>query len=129
MLCAASWLRNRGFPNEVSSVSGLTCLYFHYADVFCVYLAGIASEPCSPDCGVQVVYAVLYVIISVIVPFYADCGSLSYWPCDSDACSSLVCSIGGCLWLVHCFVCTVLAVVSFPWNLVIVYTYTALTGL
>jgi len=80
MICAASWLCNRGFPNEVSSISSLTCLYFYYADVFCVCLVrlgqvrlGIASEPCSPDRGVRVVYAILYVIVSVIVPFYADC--------------------------------------------------------
>ena len=39
--------------------------------------------------------------------------------------SSLVCSTGGRLWLFHCCVCTVLAMVSFPWNLVTVYTYTA----
>jgi hypothetical protein len=34
---------------------------------------GVASEPCSPDCGVRVVYAVFYVIVAIIVPFYADC--------------------------------------------------------
>ena len=67
------------------------------------------------------------VTVSIIVPFYSDCRSFTYWTCDSGVRSSLVCSTGGRLWLFHCCVCTVLAVVGFSWNLLIVYTYAAIT--
>jgi hypothetical protein len=127
MLCVASWLHNRGFPNKLSSVLSLTGLYFHHADYSAFVWLGIASEQCSPNCRVPLVYAIFYVVISVIVPFYSDCRSLSYWTCDSGVRSSLLCSTGGHLLLFHCCVFTVLAVVGFPWNLLIVYSCAALT--
>jgi len=39
-----SWLRNRSCPIEVSSISSLTCLYFHYADLFCLCLVRYSLE-------------------------------------------------------------------------------------
>jgi hypothetical protein len=38
------WLRNRSFPIEVTSISSLACLYFHYGDVLCVCVVRYSLE-------------------------------------------------------------------------------------
>jgi hypothetical protein len=79
---------------EVSSVSSLICLYFYCADLFGIFSVRIASKPCSPDGEMWVVY-VLVCYCPLFLRIVEPCriGLVRVMR------SSLVCGIGGCLWL------------------------------